>query len=99
MVKIIITLNAGYDLESIDKYIGEDNPERARTYTKELLKKFVGIVKMFPNSCPRYNKRRNMRRFIYNDYNVYYSYNETDKLVKVLHVIHSSQLINSLFLN
>ena len=96
MVKIYITLKATSDLNDIEKFIKHDNPERAITYKTELLEKFIDTVSLFPLSCPQHRKWKNVRRFVYGEYNVYYSYNEKKKVVNVIHIIHGSQLINSL---
>lgn len=96
MVRIDITLKATSDLNGIEKFIGHDNPKRAITYKTELLEKFIDTVSLFPLSCPQHRKRKNVRKFVYGEYNVYYSFNEREKTVSILHVYHRSQLINSL---
>ena len=99
MAIIKLTLKARRDLEAIEGFIQVDNPDRARTYTKELLERFIDTVGLFPMSCPQYSKRKHLRRFVYGEYNVYYSYNKSQEFVDILHIFHRSQLVNSIFLD
>jgi toxin ParE1/3/4 len=87
------------DIAVIKSFIAQDNPERAVSYIKEALGKFIRTVGAFPSACPKYSKRNNIRRYVSGDYNIYYKYNRDTDIVEVLHIIHSSQIINSLFLD
>jgi toxin ParE1/3/4 len=87
------------DIAVIKSFIAQDNPERAVSYIEEALGKFISTVGAFPSACPKYSRRKNIRRYVSGDYNIYYSYNGNTDIVEVLHIFHSSQLINSLFLD
>ena len=97
MTSIHITDNAKLDLKNIKAFIAQDNPERAVNYLEEVMNKFFTTVESFPMSCQRYRKRKNIRRFVCGNYNIYYSYSKKADHIEVLQVFHSAQMINSIF--
>lgn len=97
MAKIKFSDKSKLDLKGIKKFISEDNPERAESFIKEVIDNFINTVGSFPLSCPRYSKRKNIRRFIYGQYNIYYKYDKKKDLVDVAYIYHSAQLFNSIF--
>jgi len=91
MIKVKLTAEAEIELENIIKYIAEDNPKRARTYTKEMLKKAFDLLEVFPLSCPIYNKEKNIRIFIFEEYNLFYRFDEVSKTAYIVHILSSSK--------
>ena len=99
MVKIVITLKARKDLDSIKKYIALDNTEKADSFSEELLKSCIDTLSLFPLSNPLYNKPLSIRRFIYYDYNIYYRFDKEEQTVNILHILNSALLKNTTLKN
>ncbi|QUI62485.1 type II toxin-antitoxin system RelE/ParE family toxin [Pseudoalteromonas sp. A22] len=99
MVKVLLTRKAKTDLESIECFIAEDNPARARSFCEEFLQRAVENLATFPCSHPLYNKEKNIRRFVYRDYNLYYQYDISKDSVYILHILHASVFQNMLLRN
>lgn len=76
MVNIEISRKARKDLDTIKEYIARDNPNRAEKFSHELLESCISTISLFPQSCPIWNKKKNIRCYIYHKYNIYYRYNE-----------------------
>ncbi|WP_462179394.1 type II toxin-antitoxin system RelE/ParE family toxin [Pseudoalteromonas gelatinilytica] len=79
MVKVLLTRKTRTDLESIECFIAEDNSARARSFCEAFLHIAVENLATFPCSHPLYNKEKNIRRFIYQNYNLYYQYDTSKK--------------------
>ena len=94
MVEIHISRKARKDLDIIKNYIAKDNPTRAESFAYELLTHCIETVSTFPLSCPIYNKPKNIRRYIYRSYNVYYRYNESNNRADILHIFNAALLKN-----
>ncbi|WP_418949226.1 type II toxin-antitoxin system RelE/ParE family toxin [Pseudoalteromonas rubra] len=99
MVKVLLTRKAKLDLETIEHFISEDNPARARNFCEEFLHRAVENLATFPCSHPLYNKEKNIRRFVYRDYNLYYQYDTSKDSVYILHILHASVFQNMLLRN
>lgn len=96
MTKIVLTENAQNNIAGIIKYIAEDNPIRAKSYVKELLQKASNTITAFPLSCPLYNHDLNIRRFVYQRYNVYYRFEQQQDTAYILYVFNSAKESNYL---
>ncbi|MBQ4850730.1 type II toxin-antitoxin system RelE/ParE family toxin [Pseudoalteromonas sp. MMG012] len=101
MVKVLLTRKAKTDLELVECFIAEDNPARARarSFCEEFLHSAVENLATFPCSHPLYNKEKNVRRFVYRDYNLYYQYDTSKDSVYILHILHASVFQNMLLRN
>nr|VFK57586.1 MAG: Plasmid stabilization system protein ParE [Candidatus Kentron sp. TUN] len=94
MTKVIISKKAEEDLAEIIRYISIDNKSRAEAYIKELLEESKITISTFPFSSPVYNKSLDIRRFVYQKYNIYYQYDEKSNIAIILRVINSALLEN-----
>ena len=96
MIKVTITDNAKLDLVDIIAYISLDNPSRAKSYTKQLIGKATKQISHFPLSCPLYNKTKGIRRFVYENYNLYYSLDTKKETAYILYIMNSATFRNAL---
>lgn len=94
MVSVYISRKARKDLDIIKKFIEEDNPTRAKSFCEELLLRSVETISEFPFSCPIYNESKNIRRFIFWDYNIYYRVSNDGTKADILHILNSALLKN-----
>ena len=94
-MRFVVTDKAEADLKNIFDFIAKGSPVTAARYTEELLTGVIDQLDVFPESCPIHNELLNIRRYSYEKYNVYYEYKPDEKTVFILHVIHSSKLLNS----
>lgn len=89
-MRVVLTDAAISDLATIGRYIARDSPERARTFTEELLdccQQIAETPKAFP-LVPRYESR-GIRRRVYRNYLIFYRL--VRDRVEVLHVLHGAQ--------
>lgn len=94
MVKIKLTKKARIDLQEIEGYIALDNPIRAFSFVEEMMQSFISTVGEHPLSSPLYNRQKNVRRFVYQAYNIYYHYDSNNNVATVLHVLNAATLRN-----
>ena len=85
---IEITDIAEHELNAIALYIAEDSPQRAITFTDEIIDKFIDVISLFPLSGMKY---REYLCFKYKRYLVFYKVNEMEKKVYIMHIINSAQ--------
>ena len=96
MIKVTITDNAKLDLVDIIAYISLDNPSRAKSYTKQLIGKAIKQISHFPLSCPLHNKTKGIRRFVFENYNLYYSLDSKKETAYILYIMNSATFRNAL---
>ena len=94
MTKVVFTKPSKNNLVEIAKYIGKDNKKVARTYTNKITNKVKSLLETFPQSCPMHNKQLSIRKYIHEDYNVYYFYDKKSDTAFILHILHSSMMMN-----
>lgn len=89
-MKVVLTDEALGDLERIGDYIAQDNPDRARSFIRELLDKarqLGDLPQGFP-LVPRY-AHLGIRRRAHGSYLIFYRA-EPDR-VTVIHVLHGAR--------
>lgn len=89
-MKVVLTDEALADLEAIIDYIALDNPERARSFSAELLAKARELADMpsaFP-LVPRYAEL-GIRRRKHGRYLIFYRVGENR--LTVIHILHSAR--------
>ena len=96
MIKVKITNNAKLDLAEIIDYISLDSPSRAKSYTKQMIAKATKQISQFPLSCPLHNKTKGIRRFVYGNYNIYYSVDTAKQSAYILYMMNSATFRNAL---
>ncbi len=91
MVKLIYTVNASIDLNSIFLYISNDSVVNAKRFVR-LLKSHVKTLKEFPEKGRKISPERfpTLRQVLYKSYKIIYTY-DANKIT--IHVItHQSRL-------
>lgn len=94
MVEVHISRKARKDLDIIKEYIAQDNPQRAESFSVELLTNSINIISEFPLSCPIYNEPKGIRRYVFERYNIYYRLSDNGKKANILHILNSALLKN-----
>jgi toxin ParE1/3/4 len=87
---VVITAAAKADLVAISDYIGQDNPQRAQSFTEELLDCCNGLADLhsvFP-LVPRYEKMA-IRRRVHRRYLIFYR--AQDNRIEVLHILQGAR--------
>jgi toxin ParE1/3/4 len=92
MTRVIIEQNAKNDLAKVIQHIAKDSPARAEKYIIELITSVNDTLSTFPLSSPLYDKKLNVRRFVYQKYNIYYRYDDEQDIVYILQIINSAKL-------
>jgi plasmid stabilization system protein ParE len=95
MTTVIVTRKAKSDLIGIRRYIALDNPSRAASFSKDMMQKTIKNLGDFPKSAPIYNSDKNIRRLVYQNYNIYYRYDDQSDTAYVLHILNAALLMNS----
>jgi toxin ParE1/3/4 len=94
-VIVVITAEAKADLAAICDYIAEANPDRAISFTEELLDSCAGLADqygLFP-MAPRYETLA-IRRRVHGRYLIFYRVHE--KIVEIIHILHGAREIDML---
>ena len=94
MVKVIIARKARKDLDTIREYISRDNPKRAESFARELLESSLEVISQHPLSCPIWNQQKNIRKYVYQRYNVHYQYHPQSNTATIAHILNSALLKN-----
>jgi plasmid stabilization system protein ParE len=90
-MKVAISARAWDDLGTIAEWIARDDPERAISYTDELLDACEALA-MYPRWPHR--SGREIRRFNHNDHAVFYEVRSTD--IQILGFIHGVRDLTAL---
>lgn len=85
---IEITEIAERELNAIALYIADDSPQRAITFTDEIIDKFTNVISLFPLSGV---KHKEYFCFTYKRYLVFYKVNEIEGKIYIMHIINSAQ--------
>ena len=88
MYKVEILPRAKADIKNIARYIAIDKPQRAITFTQEMVAKFINLVSQFPYAGIKYKQHY---CFKYKGYLLFYHINEEQKQVNLLFVLNSAQ--------
>jgi toxin ParE1/3/4 len=91
--KLIYTCKAEDDLDSIFDYIAKDSPENALNYIDKIksaiehlaTSPFIGI------HCSSKGIDRDCRILIFENYLIFYQFNEIDNEIKILRILHGSR--------
>ncbi len=94
-MKVKFTEKADKDLINIWRYIADDSESKANEYIYKLTQSAIVTLSEFPFSSPLYNKDKNIRRHVYQNYNLYYQVNESQETVYIVHILHSSLMANT----
>ncbi len=86
---LITTKQAKQDLKNIAKYIARENPIRAMTFIDEMEKYFEERLVHLPHSAKLVTNT--IRMLPYKRYGAFYLIDETENLVKVLHIFAGGQ--------
>ena len=81
---IIITNNAEDNLIDIAYYIAQDNPKRAESFINEIKSFFEKNLELMPLAFAKV--RRDIRMLPYKRYSIFYTINEKEKIVSILHI-------------
>jgi len=76
---------AEQELEDIAYFIALDNPVRAETFVRELVKSFNSTLSVFPESGTVY--RGNIRKLTHKGYTAFYRVKKITLLVEILHIV------------
>jgi len=93
MTRIILRLQAKRNLNTIENYIGRDNPHRALSFVKELRKKCQELD-IFPNrgvQLPSLNNNNNIRCLTHGNYLIFYRYLEDQDIVFIIRITEHHQ--------
>jgi plasmid stabilization system protein ParE len=89
-VKVVFSRNARQELEDIADWIARDNPERARTFVVDLVKRCKAVGRA-PYSYPFVDRSRDsaLRRRIYRNYLIFFDIRARE--VQILHILHGAR--------
>lgn len=89
---VVIQPAAQSDIASIGQYIARDNPERARSYTEELVARTERLAQ-FPEIGSRLTRAAdpNLREIIHGPYRIIYRVNPTAGAIEVLRFWHAAR--------
>ena len=94
--EVRITAKAEQDLEEIWGFIADDSPEEAAKFVLQLEKQ-VEKLERFPERCPLISENQVLhtryRHLIYGEYRTIFRISR--RIVYVLRIIHSAQLLDS----
>ncbi|GEM_PF-3461302 len=76
------------DLEEIARFIAEDNPYKALSFVKEILRDAESALSLFPT---KFKKYKECHVWPYKGYLVFYDVNHESKTVQILLITHSAQ--------
>lgn len=87
--KVVISPEARQDLKEICEYIAEDNSDAALKFGNELIDKALSLAS-FPNRGTLHKIYK--RQYLLHDpYLIFYSIDESKRLVKILRIWHGKQ--------
>ncbi len=92
--RVVFTATARNDLLNISEYIALDNPDRAISFVKEMVKSFEKTLSIFPESGQLYTEHNfdsDIRIMPYGKYIGFYQVNKTEKAVEILYIFNSKQ--------
>lgn len=89
-MKVVITNEAQCDLETIGDYIARHNPDRARSFVRELIEKAMSLADM-PRRFPLVSRYEQLgiRSVVHGNHLVFYRV-ESDRMI-VIHVLHGAR--------
>jgi plasmid stabilization system protein ParE len=94
-VKVFVTHTARTELAAITDWIGQDNPDRAKSFAVELLERALGLAD-FPSAFPlvEHFQHRGIRRRVHGQYLILYRV--LADTVEVIHIVHGARDISAL---
>ncbi len=88
MYKVEVLQTAEEHLDVIIDYIALESPQRAISFTQEMVEKFINLVSTFPYAGVKHKQHF---CFKYKGYLMFYQVQEEQKQVNLLFVLNSSQ--------
>ena len=95
-MKVRLARSAKADLSAIADWIGEDNPQRAASFVRELYERCMSLAhrpKRFP--VARHVESVAVRKLSHRDYLIFYAV--LDDQVEIIHIIHGARDWAALF--
>jgi len=92
--RVVFATTARNDLLNIAEYISLDNPIRALSFIKEMVKSFEKTLSIFPESGQLYTEHNfgsTIRIISYGKYKGFYQVNKSEKIVEMLYIFNSKQ--------
>ena len=89
--KVLITENAIADLKEIVAFVAQDNPDAAICLGEKLLDRALGLAKL-PDRFPFHDQTRRIRKMPLPPFLVYYTCDEAQSVVNILHFWHGARL-------
>ena len=100
MYKLLYAVEADNDLQAIYDYIANDNLDRAVSYLGEIEKQILRLTD-FPNIGHdiKYNelKALGVKILPFDNYLIFYTINEPNKIINIVRVLHGSADYKRLF--
>lgn len=84
-MRVTFSPMARNDLREIARYIAQDAPGRARTFTLELQQKALRLDDNPRSGATRYELGRGVRFLSHGNYNIYYRIGENVEILRILH--------------
>jgi len=91
MTRVILRSQAKRNLDSIERYIGRDNPSRALTFVQELRQRCHDLAALPQQGPPFPTPSSHIRRLVHGNYHVFYRYDEEQDAVFILRVTEHHQ--------
>jgi len=88
--QVSLAPKAKQDLAQIGRFIALDDVEAAHHFCDELFQAAKSL-RHLPQRGPVFNRQRNVRRFIYKSYLIFYKIDEEVRTVKILRFWHAAQ--------
>jgi plasmid stabilization system protein ParE len=89
--KVLITESAIADLKEIVEFVAQDNPSAASALGEKLLGRALALAKL-PDRFPFYDQKRGIRKMPQPPFLIYYTTDEADRVVNILHFWHGARL-------
>jgi len=88
--RVTFLTDAERDLHDIEEYLSHFYASTARNFFEQLKKKIL-LLENMPDMCPTYENDSYFRRMAVDDYLLFYSVDERQKLVVVHRMFHSKR--------
>lgn len=88
-MRVVLSPQAGVDLEEIGDYIARENPARAQTFIREIKVKCLGLAHAAGVGAPRPELGEGIRMLTHGRYRTFYR--EHEAMVRIERVVHSAR--------
>ncbi|MDR2569551.1 MAG: type II toxin-antitoxin system RelE/ParE family toxin [Oscillospiraceae bacterium] len=82
------------DMEDIEEYLSQFYPSTARKLFEKMHEK-ASMLEDLPYMCPAYEIDPDFRRMVIDDYLLFYTVNEEERMVDIHHIFRASRDITS----